>query len=229
MYTFDTSEPGVHDMAKLQAFIYTITDEAEQENTMLLVYNLFQLNSYVNEYAATIALHNYIQTLRSQAHISIPKNTKDHTEKMYLFNVWDQMCGREAAMIVFHFGKSISAISSLLNKTPTIQKKINHDNIRSARKMLQQEFPNYELARHSAGHRAEAIASLETVKLHAFDHGHMKQHISGNIKGNSYVATFRGNELEIEMIETKRKALGEITNKIYSAFPDLYADLPTMI
>lgn len=93
---------------------------------------------------------------------------------------------------------------------------------------MQREFPNYELARHSAGHRAESVASLDAVKLHAFDHGHMKQHVPGKMDGHKYVATFRGKELEIELIESKRKALSDITDMIYSAFPKLYADLPRM-
>jgi hypothetical protein len=67
-------------------------------------------------------------------------------------------------MTVFHFGKSLLAIRTSMKKSPTIQAEVDHNALREAAKLLERDFPNYDLARHAAGHRAEAMASLEELK-----------------------------------------------------------------
>jgi len=228
MNVFSTSEPGVHDMGKLQAFINTIKDDDEQYHSMMLIYNLQALNAYVNDYAAAIGLHLHIDGLRKQVQNVNIRGTIEFTKNMHALDLWNQMAGREACMTVFHFGKSLNAIRSTMKDTPTIRAITKHDLLREANRDLETNFPNYNDARHAAGHRAEAISSLDAVKKHAVDHGHMKEYLPGRIVEDTYVTTFEGRRIEVELTERKRKALSVITDKIYSAFPDLHNNLPPM-
>jgi len=93
---------------------------------------------------------------------------------------------------------------------------------------LERAFPNYNIARHAAGHRAEAVGSLEQIKLHAVDIDGGQQFIIGNVQGDDYLSTFEKKLLKVPLTEEARQRLNEVVALIYSAFPKLVHMLPPL-
>lgn len=224
MYKFEPKTPGVYDIGVLEPFVHSLPNEDEQYHSMVLLLNLTKLDGYVNDYAAAIGLHSHTEELRRSVLAVGNEDRLTFNRTMHMLKLWDEMAGREAAMTVFHFGKSLSAIRASMKSTPTIMAEADHNSLREAAKLLEREFPNYDLARHAAGHRAEAMASLEELKKHAVELGDKQQFIPGIVIDHDYIATFEKKELRVALTENSRRKLAQIEALAYAAFPK-FADL----
>lgn len=226
MHKFQTDTPGVYDIGAFEPFIHAISDENEQYHSMVLILNLTSLNGYVNDYAGAIGLHTHTEGLRRDVLAVGQADMLTFNRNMHMLKLWDEMAGREAAMTVFHLGKSLAAIRATMKDAPTVRADTDHNALREAAKLLEREFPNYELARHAAGHRAEAMASFDTLKKHAVDLGDRQQFIPGVVQDHTYVATFEKRELRVNLTENSRLKLAQVVSLIYSAFPKFSGLLP---
>jgi hypothetical protein len=87
---------------------------------------------------------------------------------------WSGMAGPDAAITVFHFGKTLAAIRSGLSGLPSVKGKVNHSKLRAAAKRFRQEFPDFEQIRHAVGHRAELTVSANFIRTHSFEGAHFR-------------------------------------------------------
>jgi hypothetical protein len=147
---------------------------------------------------------------------------------MHILNKWDDMAGREASMTVFHVGKTLMQIKENLRLTETIRADADSAVLRSASRELERAFPNYEVARHAAGHRAEAFASLDSMKANAIDVEEGQKLLIGSMDGDEYVATFKKKLIKVPLNEEARQRLNGVVALIYSAFPKLVHMLPQL-
>lgn len=228
MNGFDAGGPGVYSIKMLEPFVHSLPTEDEQYHTMILLLNLVNLNEYTNNYGAAICLHSYAEGLRKSV-VAIGPSDPAYNRNLHMLKLWDEMAGREAAMSVFHFGKSLMAVRNLMKDAPSLMASTDHQVLRHAKKQLDQDFPNYEMARHAAGHRAEAMASMKELKKHAQNHGHMRQFLFGSVRNSEYVATFEGQEMRVVLTDGARQKLSDIMALAYSAFPTLAGKLPPPI
>jgi hypothetical protein len=97
--------------------------------------------------------------------------------------------------------------------------------LRAAAKTFREAFPTVEKARHGAGHRAETVANITTVKGHA--QGGQKLHFGG-MDGRTYTVTFDGEDRRVILVEATRKSLADITRDVYAAFNELEDLLPPL-
>ncbi|WP_210160617.1 hypothetical protein, partial [Agrobacterium sp. ATCC 31749] len=141
---------------------------------------------------------------------------------------WDEMAGREASMTVYHVGKTLEQIKDNLRFTKTIASDSDSDALRRASSELERAFPNFEIARNAAGHRAEAFASLERMKSNAIDVEEGKKLLIGSMDGDEYVTTFKKKLLKVPLTEEARRRLNGVVALIYSAFPKLQSMLPPL-
>lgn len=227
-HSFEPGTPGVYDASLLQPFINSLPTEEEQHHSMITLLNLQNLNGYVNDYASAIGLHNHVQDLRKSVLNVNEPNTLVFNNNMHLLRNWDDIAGREAAMTLFHVGKALMQIKANMRFTQTIKADSDADSLRKASGELERAFPNYNVARHAVGHRAEAMASLEQVKEHAIEIEGGQEFIMGNVQGDDYVATFEKKLLKVPLTEEARQRLNNVVALIYSAFPKLTHMLPPL-
>lgn len=226
--TFAPGTPGVYDIAVAKSFIESLEPEEEQQQSMVMLLNLGNLCSYVNDYAAAIGLHTHVGQLRAAVVKEMASNTLEFSNNMHMLKNWDEMAGRKAAMTIFHVGKALVHIKANMRFTPTIKADVDSDSLRKATGELERAFPNYNFARHAAGHRAESMASLEKVKEHAIEIEGVQQFIMGVIEDDDYVATFEKKLIRVPLTEDARRRLNNVVASIYSAFPKLLPMLPRL-
>lgn len=227
-HTFTPGTPGVYDIAVAKSFIESLEPEEEQQQSMVMLLNLGNLSSYVNDYAAAIGLHTHVGQLRAAVVKEMAPDTLEFNNNMHMLKNWDEMAGREAAMTIFHVGKALVQIKANMRFTPTIKADVDSDSLRKATGELERAFPNYNFARHAAGHRAESMASLEKVKEHAIEIEGGQQFIMGVIEDDDYVATFEKKLIRVPLTEDARRRLNNVVASIYSAFPKLLHILPQL-
>lgn len=225
MYEFELGTPGVYDIGILEPFIQSL-DSKEEQPGMLVLFNLIELNTYLNDFTAAVGLHEYVALMIEDALATQMKDTLTTNRKMHMLKVWNNMAGREAAMAVFHFGKAIESVRAGLKNVPSIKEHVLHDELRSVKRQLSRDFPGHEMARHAAGHRAEAVKSMDELKRHAVQKDNGKEFILTNVGENQYRATFKGEEVSIGLDQRSREKLRALASRVYTAFPKLSGLLP---
>ncbi|TIP06462.1 MAG: hypothetical protein E5X72_01725 [Mesorhizobium sp.] len=214
-------EPGVYDIGILQPFVNRLP-EGEEEAGMLMLFALVRLNGYLCDLQAAIGLIDHVEAVRLQVTGSqmdqVRKNGSQH-----MLSLWMDMAGRDAAMTLFHYDKTLSAIRSEMRHVPFICSKTDHPRLRAAAKAFREGFPTAEKARHGVGHRAETLAGIASVKVHAIDG--KKLHFGG-MDGRTYTVTFEGADRKLSLVEATWRSLANITREVYAAFPQLDGLLP---
>lgn len=226
-YSFVPGTPGVYDASVLNPLIESLPAD-EQHHSMITLLNLINLSSYLQEYASAVALHHHVKILRQSVPPTEEPDTHALNANMQIFKNWDEMAGREASMVLFHFGNALMQIKANMRLTGTLKDASNPEILRKASGELERAFPNYDVARHAAGHRAEAVASVEEVKKHAVEIEGGQEFVIGQIRGDDYVATFRKKLLTVPLTEGARQRLNDIGALIYSAFPKVIHLLPPL-
>ncbi len=126
---------------------------------------LAALNSYIEDFDAAVSLFHMaigwisiLQTpdLRRYA-AQLPEKRPDKLIR------WATIAGRDGAMTIYHFGKTISSIREFgFVDCPVFKKEIDHAALRAAQKLFNTSFPNYLNLRHSISHSAELVKDIKT-------------------------------------------------------------------
>ena len=225
----DIFEPGtpdsVYDDQTIQSFIESLPID-EQNPAMVTLLNLQNLSSFVNDFASAVALHLHVEQLRASITAEMSADTDVFKNNMRMLKSWDEVCGRELSISVAHIGKTLFHLKTNLRLTPSI--KADELLLRKATAELDRTFPNYNLAKHAAGHRAESMASLDKVRKHAVETDDGPKFISGIVQGSTFVSTYDKKLVAISMTEDARSKLANVVATIYSAFPSLVSMLPEL-
>lgn len=214
-------QPGVFDVAALEPFIWGMP-AAEQHSAMLLMFQLLQLNAYTNQFNAAVALLGLVE-MQTDALPQSTTRTIDETRNRHVLKLWCEMAGRDAAITVFHFGKTLGFVRRSLDKMPSICSGVNFVELREVSKQFHRSFPDFEMMRHAVGHSAEAVASLDVLKAHSCD----GVFIFGKMSGRIYTLTFEGAHRSLEVTRSTCGLLADYTNRVYAAFPQVVDTLPT--
>ncbi|MBB5046440.1 hypothetical protein HNR60_001185 [Rhodopseudomonas rhenobacensis] len=225
MRRLPSGSPGVYDVGRLQPFVESLP-AAEQEEALALIFNLIQIHRLVDDFAAAVALLDYTEQLEAQVKIVSPGSGEptELARNLKTLNIWDEMAARDAAMTVFHFGKTVEAIRAASREIPTIKQNIEHARLRLATKRFRKEFPDFEMMRHAVGHRAEATSSLRSVKAHSAG----GVFIFGSLERRTYTMTMKGDHHSLAIDHRTRLTLAEIARVVFSAFPEIEASLPQL-
>jgi hypothetical protein len=217
--------PGVYNVGVLQPFIDKLPSEEHRE-ALVLVFNLIQLSRLVDDFAAAVALLDYVEKSGADVEVVSPGSSKpiEIARVVHALKLWNDMAGRDASMTVFHFGKTLAAIRSGLSGLSSIKGDVEHARLRATAKRFRQDFPNFEKTRHGAGHRAELTASVSSLS----EHSASGVFIFGTLKDRTYTVTFAGGRRTLAIDHQTRGNLAEIANEIFAAFPKIAADLPPL-
>jgi hypothetical protein len=124
--------------------------EEEHEAALQVTTALRAMMFYQHDFRAALALFDF-----SRAEIERTRGTDD-LDRSFV-SEWTFLAGRDGAMSIFHFGKSIKIINNALGKCPTVRRLMDESELKRGRKLMQQLFPNFESVRHSIAHSAELM------------------------------------------------------------------------
>jgi hypothetical protein len=122
------------------------------------------LYTYVFRIDAAAKLTTYANTL----HFSRPQLLPHSDSKFFISMEWRQMAGRDAAMSLFHFQRTLEALrQKALREGTTLRKGVDFGKLRIAWKLYDSQFKDVVRMRHTVGHEAEFYSSLEARTLHS--------------------------------------------------------------
>jgi hypothetical protein len=136
---------------------------------------------------------------------------------------WIEMAGREAAMTVFHFGKTLTAVRRGYKGLTSVEVSADHAALRATFKRFTHEFPDADKTRHGVAHRGEATSTGSELASHAQD----GVFLLGKMTARKYTITFGGRHRTLTVDGSVRRVLAEIANATTAAFPVIAPGLPT--
>ncbi len=226
MFAPDLNSDCIYDAGILTPFINSLPSEDEQKNSMVLLFNTINLNTYLEECKAAVNLCSYTDQLRQAVSNEREEDLLTFTRNMATFKFWDNIASRDLVMTVFHFGKALEAIKSSMNLTPIISAQVAHDELREASRVFKREFPDADMLRHAVAHRAESLTSFLKIQQQASPIEGGKEYYTGSTVNEIYRITYKNRNLCIPINNETHKRLAEITLLVYSSFKDLSNLLP---
>ena len=131
---------GVYDIGVLQPFVNELPPD-EHRGALVLIFNLVQISRLVDDFAAAVALLDYVEKLAVDVVSPCASKPIEIARVVHALKLWNDMAGRDAAMTVFHFGKTLAAIRRGLNDLSTLKGDVEHARLRAAAKRFRQDFP----------------------------------------------------------------------------------------
>lgn len=213
---------GVHDAANAEPYLHALPEE-EQHHAMMMFFNLTQLNVFANEYAAAVNLVAHVEELEQHLIAHPLGDELLQNQNRHLLKMWREIAGRDAAMTVFHYDKTLRAVRGEMKNVPTIKSETDHARLRAADQSLRRSFPKLEDVRNAFAHRAETTVSLKEARTHAVGG---RKLTFGHMEGRVYTVTFRGEDRKVSLTVEAATNLANVTREVYAAFPQLDGMLP---
>jgi hypothetical protein len=143
---------------------------------------------------------------------------------------WTAVAARDGAITVFNFGKSIEIIIANTSRCETLMGKIDHEQLRTAGRLLRQHFPRFEGIRHSITHMAEFHSSVAKIRSHRVTKHPQGDPLidkvlsmgplfpGGDLFGQTFIAAHDGKALSYELNSASLAALRSIMDAAYRPF-----------
>lgn len=113
--------------------------EAEQDVADVIVFWLYDMDSYHQNLIAAVELYEHCLTL-------MPPLTLSR---------WPAIPVRDGALSIYHFGMAMTLVRRKLPKCLTLNGLINTNKLREADRIFRAAFPHIKLLRHALSHAAE--------------------------------------------------------------------------
>ncbi len=183
----------------------------EQEAIWNLNLALSSLNNYLKDFQAALALFDFCESqcqALQERREPIPRNW---------LMPWQFIAGRDGAMTIFHFGKTIESIKeSGFFGCPTLKAKIDHAQLRIGAKLFRQWFRDFERVRHSVAHAAELQKNQESRKRNSM-RGASMQNV---LVGRNFQNTHGGRILSYEIGQTTMTRLKRTQDQFFAPFKE---------
>lgn len=186
--------------------------------------SLHALSGYTDDFGATLRLFD--ESLHAYALATVTKTTNDGQARMHI-------AARDGAMTIFNFARTVEGIhgKNAFTNCPTLSTYVDREQLRSARKLLNQSFPDFVPIRHSVAHAAELRE--ETEKHHAeavvgdifptlrgtpLANIRTKMMLRGALQDRNFICTFEGKVRTYEVSANTFSALKKIKEQVFAAF-----------
>jgi hypothetical protein len=94
---------------------------------------LFHFSYYYHEFRAAVELYDHSNIEGARASLTDAESWAQD---------WMSLAARDGAMTIYHFGEALKALGTCFKDCPTLRKHIDHDALRSARKLMEKYFPH---------------------------------------------------------------------------------------
>jgi hypothetical protein len=182
--------------------------------------NLFQIHIMVDRFAAAIALAEY----------SAPNAAEEKGAPHLYRNFWRNFAGRDGALTIFDFSKTLAAIRGSLNEVPTLLPLIDTGKLKVAEKLFKSQFPSFDLIRHGAAHPGEIFADTNATETNAIKGEHQtpigtlaamdggRILLGGNFFNDTYSIMIEQKIVGYELTADTLAKLERVGGMIYDAF-----------
>ncbi len=208
-------KPTIGDWPVLDLKALPLKERAAAAHVQVSLHYLF---FHARDFAAALALFDEKHVQEARA--AVTGKTNWGTQHKYI-------AARDGAMTLYHFGKTADDIGPNLKKSPTLWALVDHRQLKTARKLMRQLFPDFVEIRHSVGHSAELRNEREKHQVKgpfeaspAFIVGDstVPVTIRNHLLGRSFRNTFNGKLRAYEMSADTLKGLESVKDGFYQAF-----------
>jgi len=181
---------------------------------------LSSLRSYVSDFQAAVALLSEAKRREGtvyQEYVVSRDSTK--RPEMFTYFRWGFMARREAVMAIFHVGHSLQALASALGKCPYVRSRVDHDQIKAARRLFESSFPTVFTMRNAVAHSSENAAKpMDHASTVTMGDSEQTRFYSGFVQGDRFTYTYKSEEISAEI----NIATADILLQVYAHIWDGY-------
>ncbi len=139
----------------------------EQEYASQMEELLFELSLHANDFGSAASLLDFCLQ-QGQTPINA-----DIAGRSYW---WKFVGGRDGAMCLYHFWRTLEAIRGSMHLIPTLQPSINHALLRSCDKFFRKHFADFWPMRQAIAHLGEISNTLDKRKDNIYDDVRRRTH-----------------------------------------------------
>jgi hypothetical protein len=136
---------------------------------------------------------------------------------------WRGIAARDAAMTVYHFGATLTAIVQGVRKCPTILSLCDIPTLNFSQPHFRKRFSRWDGVRQAIGHSADLLITPEILAKHA-SHG---QTIHEVVEGRDLIITFKWKIIRFGISHDSLEALHRVLTSVYNAFRPAEQELRT--
>lgn len=205
--------------------IFSLPKE-EQDAAFVLNGNFSILTSSVSDFSAALQLFDL-----STRKVEILSDPSDPHRSVY--RAWRFMAARDGAMTIYHMMKVIDGIKALLRFAPTIRNRVDRIKMRTATRLLDSYFRDFNKIRNVVAHLSELSQTLEAFQKNAFSGSALQYSLNiNNIKNfmiqnslsdRKYIITINGEILSYEISGVTLSKIREAVVMFCAAFKDAAA------
>lgn len=173
--------------------------------------SLARLDYYAKRFEATLGLFDWCQDQRG----TIPPKERRGADAAR-FRRWQSIAGRDGAMTIFHFGKTMEGINAARRQLPEIFATIDRAQQKRAGRLFNQYFPQYIALRQAVAHAGELAVGIESYQANALPGQGWISDIFG--EKQAFTMTFGGRLVSYELNSMTLENLNEVKREYYAAF-----------
>lgn len=176
------------------------TPQEEIESIKNLQAQLIGITFSVEAWSAALALYNL--TKHPPSSVSGPISSR-----------WRFVACNECILELYHLRARLEKIQSVaLRSCPSVRSRVDSGKVRSARKMLDDYFPDIEFLRHATAHRGENEAY---PGIHAPDGRYA---LAGFRESDRFSTPFKGKMCHIDIADRSLQKIIEVVSEFFDAF-----------
>lgn len=137
------------------SWLSSLVPETEKDDAWVLLIATESLDGFIRDFEMAVQLFD-------MASVEMQRVMTEHREasrnKMWMYSAWTRIAARDGAMRIYHLGAVMKAIRASLHVSPALLAMVNISKTRTAMKLLESYFPNYELIRNAVAHSLHEVA-----------------------------------------------------------------------
>jgi hypothetical protein len=150
-------------------FYHQLLPAETMQNCMMLWGNLSALDNYIQDFMHSLHLFCHSTAMLGGAY-AIPREDQsrrdERNKKIDMFHYWRMTAARNAALVVFDFGRARDGIHETLGLLPEVRAFSDPQLMRTASKTFDRLFPTYVQMRHGVAHAQEKGATVKEADAH---------------------------------------------------------------
>lgn len=206
----------------------------ETEAAQELFSTLSQLTLYIEEFEAAVQLFDFSEAERQAAFSErgltpdryVPA-TKDYIAKTRLLTKWQLMAGRDGAISIFNFGKTLESARTILFKSCPSWRDLAKAKTDETFSLWEAKFPRFVAIRHTVAHAGEFSRPGERDR-HTFNgqpnlnfigsDGPINLYMSASLNGREFISTFEKKIVSYEVSTETAALLSDVAQTFFDAF-----------
>ncbi|MPZ55958.1 MAG: hypothetical protein GEU91_05535 [Rhizobiales bacterium] len=188
--------------------------EAEKIPAFDLESALLELDGYIKKFECALQIFDYSRGRKEELLKDIEYDMSDFFNMMG----WERVAARDGAMTIWHFAKCLAGIRSRLNEVPTINAKVNHTELRTAAKLFESKFKDFEDVRNAVAHIAELHKNSQASDFNSIHAAGGSHRMSENFHGRTFASSFEGKLVHYTVSQETLNDLIAIKDRAFDAF-----------